>query len=67
VNPLQPAIDLDAGALHIGIENSVGLGSTKLPLSAVVIADIAAEHLALAAEVTLSHRVELQTVKKGSG
>src|SRR5579884_818586 len=55
VHPLQLSVHEDPSTLNVGIEDTVGLGGAKLPLTAVVVPDVAAEHLALAAEVTLSH------------
>jgi hypothetical protein len=50
---LHSAVEQNLRPLHVRIEDSVGLGGAKLPLSTVVISNVAAEHLRLAAEVTL--------------
>lgn len=55
-SPHDP-IHEDLRPLHIGIEDAICLGRPKLPLATVVIPDVAAEHLGLAAEITLSQRV----------
>ena len=45
----------DLRPLHVRIEDTICFGGAKLPLAAVVVSDVAAEHFGLAAKVALSH------------
>jgi hypothetical protein len=67
MHSLHSAVDQDLGLLDVGVEHAVGLRRAQLPLSAVVVPDVAAEHLALTAEIALSHEHYSKTVKNSRG
>jgi hypothetical protein len=58
LHPLQGTVDYDLGLLHIGLEGAILLGGAQPPPDAVLISNVAAEHLLLAAELTLGHEMD---------
>jgi hypothetical protein len=58
LNPLQRAVDDDLGFLDVRLEGAILLGSAQPPPDTVLISNVAAEHLFLAAELTLGHEMD---------
>ena len=58
LDALQRAVDHDLGLLDVRLEGAILLGCAQRPPNTVLISNVAAEHLFLAAELTLGHEMD---------